>query len=69
MHISKCLTSLFTDRAVIYRIQNGFDQRKVQSSRYGLPAIVGMENATKLIKDGARVRVNGTDGYVEILES
>jgi len=27
-HISKCWTSLFTDRAVIYRIQNGFGQRK-----------------------------------------
>jgi pyruvate,water dikinase len=28
--ISKCWASLFTDRAVIYRIQNGFDHRKVQ---------------------------------------
>src|SRR5579884_1554008 len=27
-HISKCWASLFTDRAVIYRIQNGFDHRK-----------------------------------------
>jgi phosphoenolpyruvate synthase/pyruvate phosphate dikinase len=31
-HISKCWASLFTDRAVIYRIQNGFDHRKVQLS-------------------------------------
>src|SRR6201991_1241036 len=28
-HISKCWASLFTDRAVIYRMQNGFDHRKV----------------------------------------
>ena len=28
-HISKCWASLFTDRAVIYRIQNGFDHRQV----------------------------------------
>ncbi len=28
-HISKCWASLFTDRAVIYRLQNGFDHRKV----------------------------------------
>jgi phosphoenolpyruvate synthase/pyruvate phosphate dikinase len=34
---------------------------------YGLPAVVGVENATKLIKDGQRIRVNGTDGYIEIL--
>jgi rifampicin phosphotransferase len=31
-HISKCWASLFTDRAVIYRIQNGFDHRKVHLS-------------------------------------
>ena len=29
-HISKCWASLFTERAVIYRQQNGFDHRKVQ---------------------------------------
>lgn len=34
---------------------------------YGLPAVVGVENATRLIKDGQRIRVNGTDGYVEVL--
>jgi len=32
---------------------------------YGLPAVVGVENATKLIKDGQRIRVNGTEGFVE----
>ena len=31
-HISKCWASLFTDRAVIYRLQNGFDHRKVYLS-------------------------------------
>ena len=31
-HISKCWASLFTDRAVTYRIQNGFDHRKVHLS-------------------------------------
>ncbi|HUP14161.1 MAG TPA: PEP/pyruvate-binding domain-containing protein, partial [Niastella sp.] len=31
-HISKCWASLFTDRAVIYRIQNGFDHLKVYLS-------------------------------------
>src|SRR5688572_21480601 len=28
-HVSKCWASLFTERAVIYRIQNGFDHRQV----------------------------------------
>ena len=39
----------------------------VIAREYGLPAVVGVENATKLLKDGQRIRVNGTDGYVEIL--
>ncbi|MBB6126210.1 phosphoenolpyruvate synthase [Mucilaginibacter lappiensis] len=39
----------------------------VIAREYGLPAVVGVENAAKLIKDGQRIRVNGTDGYVEIL--
>jgi phosphoenolpyruvate synthase/pyruvate phosphate dikinase len=39
----------------------------VIAREYGLPAVVGVESATKLIKDGERIRVNGTEGYVEIL--
>lgn len=39
----------------------------VIAREYGLPAVVGVENATRLIQDGQRIRVNGTDGYVEIL--
>ncbi|NMF07055.1 phosphoenolpyruvate synthase [Clostridium beijerinckii] len=39
----------------------------VIAREYGLPAVVGVEDATKLIKDGDRIRVNGTEGYVEIL--
>ena len=40
----------------------------VITREYGLPGVVGVENATKLIQDGARIRVNGTEGYVEILK-
>jgi phosphoenolpyruvate synthase/pyruvate phosphate dikinase len=39
----------------------------VIAREYGLPAVVGVENATKLIKDGQRIRVHGTEGHVEIL--
>ncbi|GAA4543670.1 phosphoenolpyruvate synthase [Amycolatopsis samaneae] len=39
----------------------------VIAREYGLPAVVGVEKATKLIQDGQRIRVHGTDGYVEIL--
>ncbi len=39
----------------------------VIAREYGLPAVVGVENATKLIKEGQRIRVSGTEGYIEIL--
>lgn len=39
----------------------------VIAREYGLPAVVGVENATKRIKDGQRIRVHGTEGYIEIV--
>jgi pyruvate,water dikinase len=39
----------------------------VVAREYGLPAVVGVERATQLIRDGQRIRVHGTDGYVELL--
>lgn len=36
-------------------------------SQVGSPAVVGVEHATRLIRNGQRIRVNGTDGYIEIL--
>ena len=41
----------------------------VIAREYGLPAVVGVENATKLIRDGQRIRVHGTEGYIEILDN
>jgi rifampicin phosphotransferase len=39
----------------------------VIAREYGLPAVVGVERATQLIRDGQRIRVHGGDGYVEVL--
>ncbi len=39
----------------------------VVAREYGLPAVVGVEDATRLIRDGQRVRVDGGSGLVEIL--
>src|SRR5262249_31235525 len=39
----------------------------VIAREYGLPSVVGVERATQLIRDGQRIRVHGTDGYVELL--
>ncbi|MBF5028872.1 phosphoenolpyruvate synthase [Micromonospora sp. ANENR4] len=39
----------------------------VIAREYGLPAVVAVPDATRLIPDGGRIRVHGTDGYVELL--
>ncbi|SCF24726.1 rifamycin-inactivating phosphotransferase [Micromonospora mirobrigensis] len=39
----------------------------VIAREYGLPAVVGVADATRLIRDGQRIRVHGGDGYVELL--
>ncbi len=39
----------------------------VVAREYGLPAVVGVEHATELIRDGQRIRVHGAQGYVELL--
>lgn len=40
----------------------------VIAREYGLPAVVGVAEATRLIRDGQRIRVHGTEGYVELLD-
>jgi phosphohistidine swiveling domain-containing protein len=40
----------------------------IVSREYGIPGVVGTREATKLVKDGARVRVDGTAGEVTVLE-
>ena len=39
----------------------------VIAREYGLPAVVGVQNATQLIQDRQRIRVHGTEGFIEIL--
>jgi pyruvate,water dikinase len=39
----------------------------VISREFGIPAVVGTTNATKRIKTGDRIRVNGSTGIVELL--
>ena len=40
----------------------------VVAREYGIPAVVGVDNATRKIQDGQKIRVDGTQGFVEILE-
>jgi len=61
-------TPLFVSiKALVTEVGGLMTHGAVIAREYGLPAVVGVENATKLIKDKQRIRVHGTEGYVEIL--
>jgi pyruvate,water dikinase len=61
-------TSLFVGvKGLVTEVGGLMTHGAVIAREYGLPAVVGVEHATELIRDGARIRVNGTDGFVEIL--
>lgn len=61
-------TPLFvTIKGLVTEVGGLMTHGAVIAREYGLPAVVGVENATKRIVDGQRIRVHGTEGYVEIL--
>ncbi len=61
-------TALFVSvKGMVTEVGGLMTHGAVVTREYGLPGVVGVENATKLIKDGQMIRVNGTEGYVEIL--
>jgi pyruvate,water dikinase len=61
-------TSLFVAIAgLVTEVGGLMTHGAVIAREYGLPAVVGVEHATRLIRDRQRIRVHGTEGYVEIL--
>lgn len=63
-------TPLFTSAVgLVIEIGGMMSHGSVIAREYGIPAVAAIENATNLIKDGSRIRVNGTEGYVQILDS
>jgi rifampicin phosphotransferase len=55
-------------KALVTEVGGLMTHGAVIAREYGLPAVVGVERATRLIGDGQRIRVNGTDGYVEMVD-
>jgi pyruvate,water dikinase len=39
----------------------------IVAREYGIPAVVGISDASRLLKDGQKVRINGETGTIEIL--
>ncbi len=63
-------TPLFVGiKALVTEVGGLMTHGAVIAREYGLPAIVGVEHATRLMRDGQRIRVHGTEGYVELLDS
>ncbi len=61
-------TPLFLSiRGLVTEVGGLMTHGAVIAREYGLPAVVGVENATRLIRDGQRLRVHATDGFVELL--
>lgn len=61
-------TALFVSvKALVTEVGGLMTHGAVIAREYGLPAVVGVDNATKTIKDGQQIRVNGTEGFVEVI--
>ncbi len=54
-------------KALVTEVGGLMTHGAVIAREYGLPAVVGVEHATELIRDGQRIRVHGAAGYIELL--
>jgi phosphoenolpyruvate synthase/pyruvate phosphate dikinase len=62
-------TPLFQSaKAIVTEVGGLMTHGAVVAREYGIPAVVGVDDATTLIKDGDRIRVDGDQGFVEILK-
>jgi pyruvate,water dikinase len=62
-------TPLFLSaKALVLEVGGMMTHGAVVAREYGIPAVVGIDDATKKIQTGQRIRVDGDRGYVEIIE-
>lgn len=62
-------TPLFINAAgLVMEVGGLLTHGTVVAREYGIPAVVGITDATKKIKTGQKIRVDGTAGFVEVLE-
>jgi phosphoenolpyruvate synthase/pyruvate phosphate dikinase len=54
-------------KGLVTEVGGSMTHGAVIAREYGLPAVVGVKQATQLIRDGQRIRLHGTHGYVELL--
>lgn len=62
-------TPLFNSaKALVMEVGGMMTHGAVVAREYGIPSVVGIDNATKIIKDGDYIRVDGSRGHVQILK-
>ena len=54
-------------KAVVTDTGGALCHAAIVSREYGVPAVVGTQNATEVLKDGQIVEVSGSDGLVKVL--
>jgi len=63
-------TPLFTSIiGLVTEVGGMMTHGSVIAREYGIPAVVGIERATEIIPDGAYIRLDGTNGFVEIINA
>lgn len=55
-------------KALVMEVGGMMTHGAVVAREYGIPAVVGIDGATETIKNGDYIRVDGTKGYVEVLQ-
>ena len=53
-------------KAVVTEIGGQLSHAAIVAREYGIPAVVGVPNATRLIKSGITIEVNGSKGTIQI---
>jgi len=60
---------LFVSAAgLVTEVGGAMTHGSVIAREYGLPAVVGVDGATRSIRDGQRLRLDGSNGWVELLD-
>ncbi len=62
-------TPLFLSAAgLVMEVGGMMTHGAVVAREYGIPAVVGVNQATRRLKTGQRIRVNGSTGWIDLLE-
>lgn len=78
LHEGEILIAPFTDpgwtplfhsaKGLVMEVGGMMTHGAVVAREYGIPAVVGIDQATTKIQDGQYIRVDGTNGFVEVIK-